>query len=620
MANNVRVTELDFDTIKSNIKDYLKSQNQFTDYDFDASNLSVLLDVLAYNTHYNAVLANMVSNEMFLDTALKRSSVVSLAKQINYVPQSRRSATAKVDVTLANVPGTPNFLTLEPFTQFSTSIDNTTYNFYNIDSYSTTPINGEYVFNSVKIYQGRILEQYYTVSSDPSPAERYEISNANVDTQTMQVMVQYNGVGQFSDVFTKVTDITTVDADSKVYFLQENAQGLYEIYFGDDIFGKKLSPGDIVKVRYLISDGDDANVSTNVAVNWYTNTIAGEDTNDRTIDTISKPSGGSEKESIESVRFRSINNYAAQGRAVTKTDYATLITDNLPGIQSVNIWGGEQSDPPQYGKTFISVIPKTGYVLTEAEKEFIIDDILKPRSIVTAVHEFIDPTITYFNFIVNVKYSSARTIRTTAQIETLVNAKITEFMNTNLNRFNANFYSSQLEEQIMDLDDAILNVNIEIKLVRKLPLVPNIRFTNIQSIQLPGKLHPAEVVSSYFYFSDSGSIVPAQIRDFPDENPPDYEGTGTLKTINLNTGAILNNNLGTVNYATGKITINSNSALTLAGYLGTVGQLYIYAGLQGSVSELTPGYNEFFVLDDSTAETVSAIDNGVTINVVAVNS
>jgi hypothetical protein len=417
-----------------------------------------------------------------------------------------------------------------------------------------------------------------------------------------------------------VSDITAVDSTSTVYYLQENTRGLYEIYFGDDVLGRKLKQGDIVKVRYLISDGDAANVSNNIPLSWSVNAIAGEAANDRTITTISKPAGGSERETLDSIRFRSLNNYTAQGRAVTKTDYATLISNYLPGVQSVNIWGGENNDPPQYGKTFISVKPKTGYVLTAAEKEFIVDEILKPRSVVTAQHEFVDPTLTYFNFTIDVRYSSAQTARTAAQIQTLVNDVVTEFMNTNLARFNANFYSSQLEEQLMDIDNAILNVNVKYDLVRRLPLVPNVRFTGAQNIQYPSKLHPAEIRSSHFYFSTDGVIVPTQIRDVPDENPPDYEGTGTLKTFNLNTGAVINNNLGTVDYATGKVTINSNSALTLAGYIGTVNQLYIYAGVQENVSAVFPGYNEFFLLDDAVAETVSNIANGITINVLAVNS
>jgi hypothetical protein len=620
MANNVRVTELDFDTIKDNLKTYLKNQSQFTDYDFDASNLSVLLDILAYNTHYNAVLANMVSNEMFLDTALKRSSVVSLAKQINYTPQSRRSATANLTLAVSNVPSTPNFLTLEPYTQFTTIIDGTAYTFYNISSYSATPINSTYTFTDVLVYQGRIIEQYFTVGANSSPNDRYEINNANVDTQTMQVLIQRNGVGQFDTLYTPVTDITAVDSDSTVYYVQENTRGLYEIYFGDDVLGQKLNQGDIVKVRYLISDGDAANVSTNVALSWSLNSIAGEGANDRTITTVSKPASGSEKETIDSIRFRSLNNYTAQGRAVTKTDYSTLISNYLPGIQSVNIWGGEENNPPQYGKTFISVKPKTGYVLTTAEKEYIINQVLKPRSIVTSVHEFVDPTLTYLNFDINVRYSSAQTAKTAAQIQTLVNDAVVSFMNTNLNQFNANFYRSQLEELIMDIDNAILNVNIEFKLLRRFGLIPNVRFTGAQTIQFPTKLHPAEIRSSYFYFNNSGSIVPAQIRDVPDESPPDYEGTGTLKTYNLDNGAIVDDNLGTVDYGTGTVTINSNSVLTVAGYLGTVNELYVYAGVQGSVSAVFPSYNEFITLDDALAETICNVENGINISVLAVNN
>jgi hypothetical protein len=436
----------------------------------------------------------------------------------------------------------------------------------------------------------------------------------------MQVLIQRNGVGQFDTLYTPVTDITAVDSDSTVYYVQENTRGLYEIYFGDDVLGQKLNQGDIVKVRYLISDGDAANVSTNVALSWSLNSIAGEGANDRTITTVSKPASGSEKETIDSIRFRSLNNYTAQGRAVTKTDYSTLISNYLPGIQSVNIWGGEENNPPQYGKTFISVKPKTGYVLTTAEKEYIINQVLKPRSIVTSVHEFVDPTLTYLNFDINVRYSSAQTAKTAAQIQTLVNDAVVSFMNTNLNQFNANFYRSQLEELIMDIDNAILNVNIEFKLLRRFGLIPNVRFTGAQTIQFPTKLHPAEIRSSYFYFNNSGSIVPAQIRDVPDESPPDYEGTGTLKTYNLDNGAIVDDNLGTVDYGTGTVTINSNSVLTVAGYLGTVNELYVYAGVQGSVSAVFPSYNEFITLDDALAETICNVENGINISVLAVNN
>lgn len=624
MANNVRITELDFETIKANLKTYLRSQSQFTDYDFDASNLSVLIDLLAYNTHYNAVLANMVSNEMFLDSAIKRSSVVSLAKQLGYLPRSRKAATATVDVVLQNITSKPNFLTINPFTLFSTLVDGTTYNFYNVQSYTTTPNNEVYTFSNVKLYQGRILEYYFTVGAGATPATKYVIPNLDIDTDTISVAVQYGGVGSFDETYIKMTDITEVGSDSKVFFIQENTEGYYEIFFGDDVLGASLTQNDIIKVRYLITDGEDANVSNNLSLTWSVNAIAGETSNDRTITTISKPSGGAEKESIDTIRFRSINNYASQGRAVTSTDYSTIISDRIPGIESVNVWGGEKNDPPVYGKTFISVKPKIGYVLTDTEKNYIINDILKPRSIVGAEHEFVEPTFTFIGFDVTVRYSSAQTNQSSDDIRSLVNSKITTFMNTNLSRFNANFYRSQLEEQIMDIDDAILSVNVVLRLQKRLPLVPRVRYSGSQIIQFPAKFHPNEIRSSYFYFNDeTGNGIgyhPSQVRDVPDESPPDYEGTGTLKTFDLDSNSILDDNVGTVFYGLGKIVLNSESPLTVYGYIGNETFLYANAGLQETSSDIFPAYNEILVLDTSVQNTLAGVTNGINIDVIAVNN
>lgn len=619
MANNVRVTELDFDTIKDNLKTYLRNQSQFTDYDFDASNLSVLLDILSYNTHYNAVLANMVSNEMFLDTALKRASVVSLAKQIGYTPRSRRCATSVINVAIQNPTSASSFKTLDAYTGFTTSIDGASYTFYNIGSYSTTPIAGVYTFSNVKLYEGRRLEYYWTVGATPGPETKYEIPNTDLDTQTLQVQIQYAGTGSYSAAYTLASDLSEVSDTSLVYFLQENTRGYYEIYFGDDVLGKKLAQGDIIKITYLASNGANANVSTNVSVGWTTNSIAGEISADRTITTVSKPAGGSEKETTEAVRFRSINNYSGQGRVVTTTDYANIIGDNVPGADSVNVWGGENNTPPEYGKTFISIKPKTGYVLTSSEKTRIIDEYLKPRSMMTSQHEFVDPTYTYVNFNIKVRYTTTRTVRTSEAIKSLINAKVAEFMQTNLEKFSKVFYRSQLEEQLMDVDDSILSVNVLYNLVKRLPLVPNVKLSNVSTIKVPVKIHPAELTTSYFYFTDAAGVHFCAIKDVPDESPPDYEGTGTLYTYDLNTGEYLDSP-GSVNYGTGLITLNSLSPLTLSGYPNGISQLYVYFNVQESVGDIYPAFNEVLVQDDAAAVTLGNVHNGITIEIESVNT
>jgi len=614
---NIRVTELDFDTIKENFKDFLRSQSAFTDYDFDASNLSVLMDLLAYNTHYNAVLANMVSNEMFIDTALKRGSVVSLAKQLSYVPRSTRSAEALVNITLQNVPSTPPFLTLDRYKLFNTIVDGTTLTFYNADAYVTTPVNGVYNFENVKLFQGRQLEYYYTVGAGgTTPANKFIIPNQNVDTRTVQVAVQLAGTSSYSQTFTIVDNIVNITPTTNAYFLEENSEGFYQVYFGDNVIGRSLNAGDIVRLSYIASDGSAGNVAGNLILNWTTTTIAGESTGDRSISTISKPVGGGDRETIEEIRFNALANYAAQNRAVTEQDYANLILRQLPGARSVNIWGGERNDPPEYGIVYISIAPKTGYVLTTDEKTRIIRDILQPQSLVTMRHAFIDPTYTYLNFNLNVRYSTTNTNRSGQQISSLINDKIISFVETNLRQFNKVFYESQLHEQLMDIDDSILSVNI-VKRIQK-RITPNINdevFTG--SLYYPTRIVPGTVRSTRFVTTKEGVIYTVEMRDIPSTMPPSYSGTGTLELINMDDGSIVYNNIGTVNYATGELTI---STMQVLGYVGTINNVRISVEQQEEDDDVRPSYNEILLLDDSTTDSVAAMVNGIIINTIGINT
>ena len=613
---NIRVTELDFDTIKTNLKDFLRDQTEFTDYDFDASNLSVLLDILAYNTHYNAVLANMVTNEMFIDTALKRSSVASLAKHLSYTPRSAYSAEATIDIALQSVPGNPTVVTLDRYQTFNTNIDGTPFTFYNIESYVASPVNGVYTFSDVKVYEGRKLDYYYTVGAGSTPATKYVIPNQGVDTRTLQVSVQYSGTSSFSQSFTEVANIVNIDGNSAVYYLEENTEGFYQIYFGDGVLGRNLAAGDIVKMSYLLGNGANGNVSTNVPVSWTTASLFGEASGDRAITAKIKPSGGAVKETADEIKFNALNTYVTQNRAVTERDYASLISANLPAARSVNIWGGEKNNPPEYGVVYISIAPKTGYVLTDDEKTRIVRDILQPRSLVTVRHEFVDPTFTYLKFDVNATYSTARTNRTAQQISSLINTKITNFIDTNLREFNKKFYASQLQEQLMDVDDSVLSVIMSQYLQKR--IVPNLginQFTG--SIIFPARLHPGELFSTKFIYADTTGTYTVQIRDVADTAPADYAGTGTLKLYDLANSGVLNNNLGTVNYLTGEVMIN---LLTITGYVGNITDVRINARVQSDSLDFTPGYNEILLLDDSTSDVISGNENGINIVTVGTNT
>jgi len=613
---NIRVTELDFDTIKENLKDYLRSQSAFTDYDFDASNLSVLVDLLAYNTHYNAVLANMVGNEIFIDTALKRASVVSLAKQLSYTPRSARSAEALVNITLQNVPNTPSFVTLDRYKLFNTVVDSVTLPFYTIESYVATPVDGVYTFENVKLYQGRALEYYYTVGATSSPANKYVIPNQNVDTRSIQVAVQYSGTSSFSQTFTAADNIVNITATTNVFFLEENTEGFYQIYFGDDVIGKNLSASDVVKISYLVSDGAVGNVPGNLSLSWNTSTIGGESSGDRSVATVSKPVGGLDRESIDDIRFNALSSYTSQNRAVTEQDYANLILRELPAARSVNVWGGERNSPPEYGIVYISIAPKTGYVLTTDEKNRIIRDILQPHSLVTMRHAFVDPSYTYIGFLITARYSTARTNRSAQQISVLINNKINSFIEANLRRFNQVYYESQLHEQLMDVDDSLLSINIIKRLQKR--ITPNIGtdvFTG--PVLFPVRINPGTVRSTRFVTTKEAVSYTVEIHDQPNEMPPNPLGTGVLQLIDMSNGAVIEQNIGTVNYATGAMNINT---LQIVGYVGQVSSVRINIEQQETDDDIRPTYNEILLLDDSTNDSVAALDNGIRINTIGTNT
>ena len=612
---NLRVTELDFEQIKENLKDHLRSQSQFTDYDFEGSNLSILIDLLAYNTHYNAILANMVSNEMFLDTALKRSSVASLAKHTSYTPRSIKSARATVSLTLQNVTGSPTFVTLEPYTQFNTKIADTTYLFYNKDTYVATPASGIYNFAEIELYQGRALDYYFSVPANPSPATRYQIPNLDVDTQTLTVSVQYGGTSSYSETYTLMDDFIQAKANSRIYYLEENTLGYYEIFFGDGILGKAPEYGDVVKINYLVSDGPNANVSQNTAITWTTATVTGESSANRSIATISRPQGGADKETVDQIRFNAINQYTTQGRAITVTDYASLISENVPGAQSVNIWGGEQNDPPEFGKIFISIKPYTGYVLTDTEKQRLIKEVLQPRGIVTATHEFVDPLYTYLNFDVRVKYIADSTNRTSNALSTLVNQAVIDHIDQNLEKFDSSFYMSELQEDIKNIDGAIRSVIIVLSLQKRLSIPVGSLYSG--TVKFPAPLHPGEIKSNYFAHVNTAGTYSAQLRDVPDTNPPEYMGTGTLKIYDIISNNILVENVGIVNYATGKLTING---LLVSGYIGASTDIRITCDTQEAGRDVVPTYNEILVLDDTAADATSNLANGIRVEMQALTN
>jgi hypothetical protein len=463
--SNFNITELDFDSIKTSLKNYMKNNGVLQDYNYEGSAISTLLDILAYNTQYNAYYLNMVANEMFLDTAMQRNSVVSQAKLLNYTPKSAIAPSATVNITVSNVSNTLNSVTLPKYTKFlSESLDNVNYNFLNAETYTTDVINGVAQFNDVILKQGISHAYSFTVNNGTNPKSYFKIPDVDIDTTTLLISVQESSTNTYSTIYNSATDFLTLDNNSLVYFLQEGQNGYYEIYFGNGILGKQLSDGNIVRLSFISTNG----LSSSGANNFVAmQTIGGS--GDIIVNSITEASQGSARESIDSIRFQAPKSYASQNRAVTKDDYITAIQQNKLGysFDAVNVWGGQQNDPPVYGRVFVCMKPTGAYTITENQKAKLIKDVLKPISIMTVEPTIVDPDYTYIQITANVLYDPKKTTATSAQIQAAVKNTINSYARATLNTFNSTFKSSDFNNKINAVDPAIITNEISIKLQKK---------------------------------------------------------------------------------------------------------------------------------------------------------
>ena len=466
--SNIQITELDFNNIKNNLKTFLQSQNVLKDYNYDGSALSILLDVLAYNTQYNAYYLNMVANEMFLDTALVRNSVVSHSKLLGYVPKSAIAPQAIVDLTMYQV--TDATLVLPKYTNFlSESIDGINYNFVTTDATTVSVVNNQALFGNTVIKQGTVASSSYLVDATANPKYTFTLNDTNIDTTTLQVLVQQSSSNSSYDIYTLASDYLTLTGDSMVYFLQEGLNGYYQIYFGDGILGKKLNNGNLVKTSYLVTSGTLA-ASANSFI--LMDQISGYSNN--MVTTVSSASQGSGKESISSIKFQAPKNYASQGRAVTKEDYITAIQQNNLGysFDAVNVWGGQENDPPVYGQVFACVKPSGAYSLTQTQKQRLVEDVIKPISMMTVVPTLVDPDYTYIQITANVLYDSKKTSLSSGQIKDLVKTSVYNLAQSSLNTFNSTFVATDFTNAINNSEQSIITNEISIQLQKK--IYPNL--------------------------------------------------------------------------------------------------------------------------------------------------
>jgi hypothetical protein len=461
--SNIQITDLDFNDIKTNLKNFLKSQNALKDYNFEGSALSVLLDILSYNTQYNAYYLNMVANEMFLDSAIQRESVVSLAKLLNYTPKSAIAPEAIVNVLVNQV--TDASLTLPKNTPFlSENIDGVNYSFVATDS-STVAVSGQQaLFSNVTIKQGIVASISYEVDSTTNPTYTFSIPDENVDTTTLLVSVQQSVSNTTYEIFTKASDVLLLTGDSTVYFLQESVNGLYEINFGDGILGKKLVDGNIVSLSYLSTNG-----SASAGANSFINMDAIGGFSNVSVTSVQPASFGQDKETIDSIKFQAPKSFSAQKRAVTKEDYITAIQQNTLGysFDAVNVWGGQENDIPIYGQVFISLKPAGSYNLTQLQKQNLIQDVIKPISVLTVSPTIVDPDYSYLQLTVNVLYDPSKTNLTSSQIKTNVKTAITNLAASQLNTFNSTFNITNFNNVINNVSPSIITNEISLQVQKK---------------------------------------------------------------------------------------------------------------------------------------------------------
>jgi hypothetical protein len=532
MTDRLRVTELDFDTIKSNLKNFLKNQNEFSDYDFDGSGLSVLLDILAYNTHYNAYYLNMIANESFLDTALLRNSVISHAKKFGYVPRSATASRATINFTVNSLNSDPGSLTLPRGYVFLSSIlDNKVYNFVTLEDVTVSKTGTNFVFSDLKIYEGSLNRYSFTHSESSNPKQIFSIPDDNIDTSTLKVTVQQSSSNTESISYSLATDVLSLTANSTVYFLQESLNSRYEIYFGNDILGKKIPDGGIVNVSYLSTNGSVANKANN-----FVGTATVSSYGNFGVTPVAASSGGSEKESVDQIKFAAPLQFTSQNRAVTKNDYVKLIQQRYPQFDAVNVWGGEENDPPVYGKVFISAKPKLGFEVSNTEKDYFINEVVKPISVLTVSPEFVDVDYNYIKILSTVYYDPTKTDLNLSTLQSKVTNAINSFSDLNLNKFNSIFSSSKLRTNIDNSDNSIESNELEMFLSKRFR--PVLSQTNNYTLDFGVELSRGTTLDN-FYSSPTFTTLDENLIErtcFLEEIPSSFTGVESITVLTPGNG------------------------------------------------------------------------------------
>ena len=550
-ATKLRVSELDFDEIKANFKSFLKEQDIFRDYNSDGSVIAQLLDILAYNTHYNAFYLNMIANEMFIDSATTRNAMISLSKLLGYTPKSRTGAKANVSISITP-DDSPSNITIAKNTVFNSVIEGINYSFVTDQSYSTTANadNSVVTISNVSLIEGDPLTYRYTANTQDS-SQRFTIPNRGVDHSTVSVSIKENSFTTTLSPYTLATDLLEVSSTSNVFFIEEGSDFKTDIKFGDGVLGRKLKSGNIVIIDYNICNG----VLGNAANNFTVATTAGGYST-VTISTNSKAEGGSDEETINSIRFNAPRHYNTQNRAVTKDDYKRIILRDYPLAESIVVYGGEEADPPEYGKVFIGIKPKSGLYLTDSVKTNIKDNILKKYNVASITPEFVDLDYIYVLLTTTVNFDSRKTTKTSQTLRSDIINSINTYVSEDLYKFEQSFRLSKLQTKIDETDSSILGNDSTIRLKKIFTPLLDTKLSYIlkynNAIYHPHSGHAPALSSTIFAITDEKNILrqDCKIKD-KDSILIVY------RTDNEGKEWTVRENIGSIDYITGKVIINS---------------------------------------------------------------
>ena len=601
MATNkkLEVTDLDFDSIKTNLKKFLRQQDQFTDYDFDGSTINTLLDVLAYNTHYNGVYANVLANEMFLDSADMRNSIVSHAKHVGYTPRSATAPYADVNLVVNNATGAT--LTASQGTTFTSTVEGVSYNYIVKEDTTTTPVDGVYTFKNLELYEGTLVTNKYTVNTTDAN-QRFLIKNDMADTTTLLVKVQNSSTDTTTTTYALSTDLADVSSTSAIYFLEGAEDEQYEVVFGDGVLGKALSTGNIVSLIYIVTNGSDSNGASSFALSGN---VGGFTDVSLTVNTNSV--NGADPESPASIRFNAPKQFATQNRAVTAKDYESKVKSIYSNAKSVQVWGGEDNETPVYGRVYISINPVAGATLTEATKSDIITQ-LKDFNVASITPVIEDPETTFIQPTVTIRYDAKSTTNTAESIKSLVQTAITNFNTDSLQEFDQVFRHSKFIETVNKADDSILSNITTLKLHKS--FTATLTSSTTYTISFNNALYNPHSGHN----SDMGGILSSSSFKVSGDTTNDYflndDGQGNIRLYYVAGGVNVytNNTQGTINYTTGKIVLNSLNITSVGNVDGATSTTIRLTVVPNSV-DVVPVRNQVIEIDETNTTVVVTADD-----------